>query len=118
MNLMDLLTFTAVAALLTAAVLAVLLPPLWRGGSGRRASLVLGVGLPLVALSLYAAKGQPQAWAVETRQSAPDNLDAMATQMLRRLEAGRDGAAPGAGTVPGTDSGTAATPAPVASPAR
>lgn len=100
MNIQSFLTFTLLAALLTAAVLALLLPPLWRGGSGRRAAWALGVGLPLLAASLYLAKGQPGAWEAQARQPAGPDLDAMATQMLRQLEAGRDAAqsapAPGA----------------------
>ena len=82
------LLFVAGAALLTIAVLAVLLPPLWRDLSTRGAALLLALALPLVAASVYAARGQPQAWEASARAPAADDLDAMATKMLKQFEAG------------------------------
>lgn len=85
------LIFVLGAGALTVGVLAVLLPPLWRDLSSRGAALVMAVGIPLLAASLYAARGQPQAWEAAARAPAPpagDDLEAMASQMLQRFEAG------------------------------
>ncbi len=83
------LMFVLGAAALTLGVLAVLLPPLWRNLSSRAAALVLAMGLPLLAASLYALHGQPQAWEASARAPAPaDTLDAQASQMLQKFEAG------------------------------
>lgn len=85
------LIFVLGAGALTAGVLAVLLPPLWRDLSSRGAALVLAAGIPLLAASLYAARGQPQAWEASARAPvapAGEDLEALAGQMLQRFEAG------------------------------
>jgi hypothetical protein len=48
------LIFVLAAAALTVGALAVLLPPLWRNLSSRATALLLAMGLPLLAASLYA----------------------------------------------------------------
>jgi hypothetical protein len=82
------LLFVVGAAALIFLVLAVLLPPLWRELSSRGIALVLAVTLPLLAAGVYAARGQPEAWEAAARAPAREDLDAMATRMLQRFEAG------------------------------
>lgn len=83
------LVFVASAGLMVFAVLAVLLPPLWRDLSTRGAALLIAAVLPMAAASVYAARGQPGAWDASARAPAPgDNLEAMAEKMLRQFEAG------------------------------
>ena len=43
----------------------------------------------MAAASVYAARGQPQAWDAAARApAADDNLEAMAEKMLKQFEAG------------------------------
>ncbi len=82
------LLFVAGAAALTLAVLAVLLPPLWRDLSSRGAALLLALTLPVIGAAFYASRGQPEAWEAVARAPAADDLDGMASRMLKQFEAG------------------------------
>lgn len=76
-------SFVAIAAVLTLAVLAVLLRPLW--GDARRLAAGIGVVVVVGAVALYEIVGTPAALDPQAR-AAPATLDAAITQLQAQLE--------------------------------